>query len=918
MKVKRSVIVGPPKAGKSSLKHLLVQNAPRKNTGAKDTPEVVSFSSELYAVKDGSSAWRRVNSDIMRKSLHACITNKAYEENDQYAIEEIVQTVGGKHEAVVEKENEHLPAPKRLKVMQEQLDPIALLDEQHSRLLKEMEAGGEGIELKDVPLMEDSGSASQLVNSDIIRKSLYASITSKAYEENDQYPIEEEVAVTEEGKLGAFVERQKEALHVQKCPKSKQDQSDLIALPDEQHSRLLRELDGEGKVIELRNAFFIHLLDTCGQPSFQDVLPLLLDVPCTYIQVFNAARDLDRSIHIASYPDQQAVEEANPQLKVETGWELMLRSFSSMQTVAHRCSKEEECQLPQLHIYVVGTFKDPLVEESKATQEIGERLRKLERKPYYNAIQWNSAGQPFFLIHTMAGKDEKSYIGGLREGLSSMGSSLKVDVPVVWFICQEITSCISKKFFKFQDLKAFCLKHEFVDGENADRQFRALLQLFSLIGFYSYFNLEGVPDDDNFVCTDTVVFLNEVSKLLAVQFIDPKSSEMATFKKTGILVFTTKLFQELGMCQEMDPYWFLETLQHLGIAARLPDQQYFIPAILPPCSGVQNGSASGIAPLCLTYKTKESVLVSYSCLPQGVFCHLAVELIRQDWKIMATKVSRDLLTFRWKEFEILLRESPGYISLILRIVEKISNASELHSGCKDLLCTIEKCLACSSAAVMGSHFSTVAELAVGFVCPCNDVTVPHLAVLSSTKKSFECLKTSRRQACTNKHRIWFSSVDGVKVSMWMASFISWTDVFTVFVLCGYLFQIKYYPDEDIWVLEDIDGEDSIQMACFFFHVFTCTLHIVSRSPDPFLHFRCCVIGRKGSGSFPKHKLFHPRTATVYLTPLWDDNSEVLIRCYTGDSRVCLYNYIASKTEMANCYFCKLLQTAADVFSDLAQ
>ena len=73
-----------------------------------------------------------------------------------------------------------------------------------------------------------------------------------------------------------------------------------------------------------------------------------------------------------------------------------------------------------------------------------------------------------------------------------------------------------------------------------------------------------------------------------------------------------------------------------------------------------------------------------------------------------------------------------------------------------------------------------------------------------------------------------------------------------------------------------------------------------------------------SGSFPKHKLFHPRTATVYLTPLWDDNSEVLVRCYTGDAPVCLYNYIALKTEMANCYFCKLLQTAADVFSDLAQ
>ena len=93
------------------------------------------------------------------------------------------------------------------------------------------------------------------------------------------------------------------------------------------------------------------------------------------------------------------------------------------------------------------------------------------------------------------------------------------------------------------------------------------------------------------------------------------------------------------------------------------------------------------------------------------------------------------------------------------------------------------------------------------------------------------------------------------------------------------------------------GGGHVVFAFFLFPVCTChpdccvyhaTWSVVSRSPDPFLHFRCCVIGRKGSGSFPKHKLFHPRTATVYLTPLWDDNSEVLIRCY-GDARARLYN-----------------------------
>ena len=73
VKVKRSIIVGPLEVGKSSLKRLLVHDTPKavkESTGVMDTPEVVSVSSEQYAVEDGSSAWQMVNSDIMRKSLH--------------------------------------------------------------------------------------------------------------------------------------------------------------------------------------------------------------------------------------------------------------------------------------------------------------------------------------------------------------------------------------------------------------------------------------------------------------------------------------------------------------------------------------------------------------------------------------------------------------------------------------------------------------------------------------------------------------------------------------------------------------------------------------------------------------------------------------------------------------------------------
>ena len=687
MEVTQSILVGPSAAGKSTVKHLLVCNAPKAvktSTAALETPEVVTkrsameFSSEQYAVQEGTSAWQPVSSDIMKKSLHHCITSKAYEEKNQYPIE-----VEAKQAGDVQRE--------AWTMKQAQSDPFAL----------------------------------------------------------DQYPIEEgqHEAKEQDGyslpKQALNNEREEnEALVEERDPLPKQAQSDLASL-DQRYSQVREEMGGEGAKIKLKNASFIHLLDTGGQPSFQDVLPLLLDVPCTYIQVFNASRSLYERIPVTYRPNDHTVV---PLGDAECGRDMMLRSFSSMHTMAQKYSKElatfqqKDSPPPQLRIFVVGTHKDELIAQGrldKATKEIKTFLETLKGKPYYSSIQWDSKGQKLFLINALSVND-RAYVNDLRERISSEGF-LKLDIPLMWFICQEVTRCTPKKFFRLQDLEAFCRKHHFVDGENAASQFRALLQLLTLLGFYAFFDLEDVPDEANFVCTDRGVFLREVSTLLAVQFRDPKGPKMESFKETGILVFSQKCFKQLGICQEMDAQWFLKALQHLGIAAHLPSkdglERYFIPAALPQSSRNQKPTAS-VAPLCLTYTTEEDIGSSqYSYMPQGVFCRLAVELIRQGWKIIAKESTRTLLLFRWREFEIFLKESSGYISIIPQVVEDISTLPELHTQCVRLHDTVRDGLSLSAKAVLGSNFGSVTKLAVGFECPCKEVGMNHLAVPSQTGKS---------------------------------------------------------------------------------------------------------------------------------------------------------------------------------------
>ena len=510
-------------------------------------------------------------------------------------------------------------------------------------------------------------------------------------------------------------------VHISKCiyvfidghPLPKQAQSDIASL-DQQHSQLLQDMGGEGLRSTLKEASFIHLLDTGGQLSFQDSLPLLLGVPCTYIQVFNASRSLYERIPITYRPNDHTVVHLDD---AENGRDMMLRS-SSMQIMAQKYSNklasfQQDSPTPQLHVLQVGSYKSELIEQGR----LGEAIQEIHKafletgKPYYNS----------FLINAR---------------------------------------CTPKKFFRLQDLAAFFQKCGFVDGEIASSQFRALLQLLPLLCFYPLFNLEDVPDEDNFVCTDRGTFLKEVSTHLAMRLNVPTGAEMKTFKKTGILVFTHTCFKQLGVCQEI-----LKALQHLGIVAQLPCkdgvESYFIPTALPQSSSNQNPTPS-VAPLCLTYLIEKGAS-SFRCsyMPQGVFSCLGVEMIRQGCTIVAKENMRTQLLFCWRNLEIFIKKCSGYISIIPQVVKEISTLAELHTECAHLCRTISDFLSVATEAVLGSSFRSVAELAVAFECPCKEVGMPHLAVPSEMGKSLDCLETCRLQMYSIKQCIWFSPLDGV-------------------------------------------------------------------------------------------------------------------------------------------------------------
>ena len=540
----------------------------------------------------------------------------------------------------------------------------------------------------------------------------------------------------------------------------------------EAHSRLMDD-STLGDAVLLNGGRFLHLLDTGGQPSFQAVLPLLLDVPCTSLFIFNASRSLNEPLPITYRPDEATVVKAES--SSEKAWTMMLRSLSSVYNLAHKISSNAQAllvakRLPPFRAIVVGTFKDCLIEKgniASATQEIAEHMQQLEKKPYYSQIIPDSEGQLFHLVnnfphyeasgHTL---ENQASVNSLREILSHPDGALNAKIPIGWYHFEIVCRKVAQKFFTFSDL----LQHarELKCVTSAD-QFHSLLQLFHTLGVFTFIDREDVS---HIVCTDSSAFMQLVSKLLAVEFLTaPKCPAVKMFKKTGILSLDRRLFNELGIPKEVDPEWLLRCLCHLGVAACLSPAEtdtpeYFIPAALPPeDKAVVCGS---VAPLLVAFQFKANAFLAKEDFPHGIFARLAVELANNGWEVITEKNTRSSVQFHWKEIDIFIVESAGFIRIVPIVsIRAKCNAAKLHECCSEVQSTFKAAIQASAQAVLGSKFTDKADTVIGFPCPCK-ASPTHVALPRGD--SIVCNLSSERQEYLNTHQVWFSHVEGAQVS----------------------------------------------------------------------------------------------------------------------------------------------------------
>ena len=544
---------------------------------------------------------------------------------------------------------------------------------------------------------------------------------------------------------------------------------------------------------------FIYLLDTGGQPSFQNVIPLLLDFPCNFLHVFKASEKLtDPYINAYCQDGVTEVESANSR----STWELMKESITAAYTMSMKSKRQLEAfdvaTEPQLCIFLVGTHLSHLPEDPEAKRALLDHnkkvLEEMDNKPYDSnrvfppkEVAYKGAGSYFVVDSQLQGDSKlkehtRKAVNVLRSLLSDGKNRLTLKVPKVWFCLQLITSSVKKKMWKLTELKEFCIRCRFIQGVDADGQLLVLLNLFHSLGFYVYFNLSEYKEQ--WICTDATFLYKEMSKVLSVQYGPSESSspELRNLKKSGEIPEATSedLFQQLGIDADIPTRWLLEVLVKVGIAAKeTKETHYFIPAALPERE--INLPEPSVATLGFTFSFHSAFKYQrYTCIPTGLFHRLAVDIVTnrqalEDQQIMQAYISGSQweycpsqsdstqFIFSQENAHIVLSQKGDLILLQLLVPQYVSQFGlSLTQLCRRIRMEMKERIAFVSKAVFGSEFlSRKATLEDGVICRyCEGSTLHLLRFKDGNQRTGLCTRLNKVESLSPRESVWVAKEQG--------------------------------------------------------------------------------------------------------------------------------------------------------------
>ena len=547
------------------------------------------------------------------------------------------------------------------------------------------------------------------------------------------------------------------------------------------------------KFIAFHESKILQFIDTGGQLSFHDILPIFTNrrTPTVYLQVFNMCQPLD------SRPgDQLRLASHGPIYSSQspfTNLEMIVRSLTSIHSMADKAPIiiNEGSHLPLLRLILVGTHKDKLRDEcqqSDPRRAINDIVSSIDQtledaltsKPFFHDIVRNCTCHDQEMI--LFPMDNSQYLKSanpeadhaLLEYLRGMiadtcnAPNAKYETPITWMLCQMLLNSQSKEkpFYVYGDLLTKCLNDQFVKDQ---KECIAMIQFFHDLGlfFHHHSGLPGELDHlrgDDSQCT-CLVFIDpsflycNISKLFHVQFQPTPVGPRRRLKMEGILTVNVLSDPELGIDEKLDKQWLVHLLLELGIVAKLPRkaaiwsvEEYFLPSVLHP--------SSRQIPPHRAY-CQESILVSFTnknYIPCGVFPAAVTYFLASNpsWKIVAKFTCRMMIYFACGLNYIELTETNTFIKMLV--------SSDLPID-EQIFIFYRNAVLTSIAQSYKKLYKvedTTGVLSVGVPCPFanHNNTQSHFAFLevSGREPCAQCLEKMQARRLTPEQKLLFHSL----------------------------------------------------------------------------------------------------------------------------------------------------------------
>ena len=328
-----------------------------------------------------------------------------------------------------------------------------------------------------------------------------------------------------------------ESMHREAAIQPSGDKSDSVALMS---SRIYRELQNPDlAAVALSDAHILQFLDCGGQLAYHDILPLFVNIPAIYLNVFNVTEELTEcpKDELCS-TEGKKMYAAKSALSVA---EMVARSVMTVRSLADRkipLLPDVACE-SKPHVILVGTHLDKLDEKDadkklKVSNKILQNALHLKSHLLERAILLNKKSQlMFFPVNNKLYVDKSHQLHkpckckhcratkNLKRRITkqAMEDAVKVDVPVKWYLHQLLELSQSEKpFYSYSELYERCR----AEGSVTDvGEFHAMVTYFHALGLLIHLCGADVGHTEESAClvfTNPSYLFENISKLYLVQF----------------------------------------------------------------------------------------------------------------------------------------------------------------------------------------------------------------------------------------------------------------------------------------------------------------------------------------------------------------------------------------------------------------